>query len=262
MKDWIFFGHSHLAVLQRAWDSLSNKPDFSKHRAHFFIIDHKNIYEFFSIVDGIAEPSDKLIKQINAIIEGADDVEMMLSLAGNDHSIIGLAKTEHDYLVMGAGPDTAKQQNNQILSHDLLSAVFEERLVGVKQLIPQLMVCFQVKAYMLASPPPLIDEQRIKNHPGVFAEILEQFGVNRSQNRLSLWQIQNQVMQQYANDNLIEFISNPQEIFDDDGFLSENFSGNDPTHGNDEYGILVLKNLFALQSAQTKGMNITEKVND
>jgi len=257
MKDWIFFGHSHLAALQRAWLAMSQKTEFSGHRAHFFIIDHKNIYEYFSIKDGKAELSEALIKKINHILQNAPDSEMILSLAGNDHSIVGLANAEHEYRVVNFDSETAsdqvaqKKSAIQMLSHDLIKAVFEERLVGVKELIPQLIENFLVKPFLLESPPPLSNENRIKSYPGVFAEVLEQFGVNHSQNRLTLWQIQNQLMQQYADDNQIIFINNPEEIFDTVGFISEDFAGNDPTHGNDAYGVAVLNNLIALTAKES-----------
>ncbi len=259
--DWIFFGHSHLAALEGAWSSQFPNIQNRSNHGYFFTIEHNTFDDYFSVRENKVHLSEALILQFENIIRNSEQVCLVLSLAGNDHSIIGLAKAQHEYTIADGKfvtETTESQIPAQILSSALIQAVFEERLLGVAELLPQITNQFGCKIVLVESPPPLASEKRILEYPGVFAELLSQYGVSDSDTRKKFWQLQNKTMQKLAAFNQVEFILNPAEIFDSAGYLAEDFCGNDPTHGNQQYGIAVLENIIHTVES---GMGTPEKIN-
>lgn len=167
---------------------------------------------------------------------------LFLALYGNAHSGIGLPEknppiwttTRHGKPV----PETHKDRF-------LVPRSELEKAVG--QRLRLLRADFEtyrkanrgVPIFAIATPPPVGDAEHILKHPGNFKDLLEN-GVAPVSLRVEIYRMQIDHMREYALKTDIEFIPPPVEAMNPDGTLPDYFWNRDPSHGNVEYGKLVL----------------------
>lgn len=103
---------------------------------------------------------------------------------------------------------------------------------------------------LLPPPPPIACEKHIRAHPGRFGDLAKAYGISPASLRAQIWRMYCAVLQEAAQDANRQFINLPAALFDDDGCLAPQYWSDDPTHGNAQYGGVILDHVLA-QTYQT-----------
>jgi hypothetical protein len=93
---------------------------------------------------------------------------------------------------------------------------------------------------MVLPPPPIEAEDRIRAFPGRNETRFENAEIEDAAFRLELYRKQCEVTRRVADNFGIPVVELPESVLTDKGFLVPECWGNDPTHGNEEYGKRVL----------------------
>lgn len=105
------------------------------------------------------------------------------------------------------------------------------------------------KIILICPPPPIANMDFLRENPGIFDDKIKSNGFVPAEIRENLFEITQQVYASIALEKGVAFLPPPHQAFDN-GFLSKEFYGNDPTHGNIEYGRLVLKDIYEMAGEQ------------
>jgi hypothetical protein len=230
-KKVLVVGHSHVHALKMGWSTLSSE---SADDVSFF-----NIKELAQPIpdQGVPHGSwpsgggkyinpEDVTKNFSAM--AADAPALIFLVQGNEHHALGLVDTAIDISTVSA------ELRNRAA-----------RTVGVWLDLLWPNVTEHDHAIMILPPPPLESDDKILLRPGTFREAFIEHGIRKSSERLQLWHIQCEVMESEAQKRGIRLVPLPESIFSQSGFLAPEFSGNDPIHGNQVYGHLVLKHALA-----------------
>jgi hypothetical protein len=164
---------------------------------------------------------------------------VVLCVHGNEHNVIGIS---------GLGVPRARRQAaspEQLVR--LLSAKVRQ---GCTVWFDLLASVYSGRACVLPPPPPKA-EDAIRLHPGVFVDHLAKHEVAPADQRVELWRAQVQTLSDEARQRGFAMIDLPAQVSGADGLLASSFSADDPTHGNEAYGALVLERIAELAMAQT-----------
>ena len=92
-------------------------------------------------------------------------------------------------------------------------------------------------------PPPKGDNDFIQQyHESLFAnEGISTNGVSSPALRMKFWKLQTRVLEDVCKEMGVDLMMPPAASRDPDGFLIKNCYARDATHGNSDYGELILK---------------------
>jgi len=167
-----------------------------------------------------------------------------LCLGGNRHNALGIVENPTPFAVgaaeSGSAPEDATERH--FIPHHVMMDYFRAALP--KAMFEKVFNSFpNAKRYCLNVPPPVADWNHIQENPGKFGEWLH-LGPTPEQLRRQLYNIQSHVYEEIAAASGARFIDVPQEAVTEKGFLAREFWGNDPTHGNVDYGHLMLRKIL------------------
>lgn len=175
------------------------------------------------------------------LFSGLQPDRLVLAFGGTEHNIVGLIESEPAFDFIWPPFDDLDETRclvpasaiEELVSYRVQSGLRRAMLVRER---------FSCPAYALAPPPPFkaIDEKTML--PKAFVGLLEA-GIAPSALRRKLYALQCDVMQREYEALDITFIPAPRSAKDEDGFLLRNLWNRDPTHGNPNYGKLVLTHL-------------------
>lgn len=165
---------------------------------------------------------------------------------GNQYNTIGLIQHARPFDVMLTETAPMVEGALEVIPLNLFRQFFYDTLKGgygrlllkVKETTKAPMAC-------LAPPAPKEDGQLIKRKAETFfrnAGIAE-FGVSPAQLRLKLWTLQDEALARYCAENSMIHLGNPSPARDENGYLRREYYFNDGTHGNSQYGALVIEQL-------------------
>jgi len=221
-------GHSHVGCLQRA----------SAKRSDIKVVNVRPLQQEFRKADAIADAISKFNESFNA-------THICICLTGNQHNVLGIlehpqpfdvgredigASTDDDgrhFIPYQTMLDTLRKQTGN--SRALGRAIFDR--FGTAQRI------------VLAPPPPIGDWEHISKFPGVFAEKID-LGPAPAPVRSTLYRIFLQALAEMAEDLDASFIAPDERVTTEDGFLKPEFYSPDPTHGNGDYGRIMIDEVF------------------
>lgn len=216
----LFFGRSHLTCVEEAFAG----------RAGELGTDCKFFYFQEFAAGGGPRPvrrnrgrdtvEDHDLARIRSIIDGRQPGDTIcISIHGNEHfaaSVIDLG-----------------------LSTQAVEERVEERVTKLS--LPWLKFFSSVQApVLLIPPPPPLAEAHILAHPGKFQERLEGHAVSPAPVRIAAWKRQLELLRKHAREGGIELLELPEAVFTESGLLKSEFASDDPTHGNEKYGALLL----------------------
>jgi len=182
---------------------------------------------------------------VAAALDGFEPDAVCVSVGGNYHNILGIIENPVPFSVgLGDGGVVPKGSDDRqfipsSVMEDMFRNYFDDHLVG------ELYGAFpSAKRLYLNPPPPIPDFEHIRKNPGIFRDSLH-LGSAPNDLRLALYQFQSKVIADVARQNEAIFVEPEQSLLDEDGFLAEQFFSNDPTHGNVEYGQVMLDKLMS-----------------
>ncbi len=211
-------------------------------------LDSKVAFDFLQIRNFIIAPKDNSKKNSrfgrfdNELIaeqiqkKSKDKNLTVLCPNGNEHVIISLLKRDEE------------------MELPLLCNKLELRLEAYTKWLDMLIEHIESPVVILPPPPPIQSEKHILEHPSVFRERLEVHGVAPAGIRLQVWKSQQNFIRRICEEKDLALLKLPEKIFSPDGFLGDDFIGNDPSHGNDRYGEILLRALFDYAENAVKKM--------
>ncbi|NWK95770.1 hypothetical protein DM806_08790 [Sphingobium lactosutens] len=184
---------------------------------------------------------------------GFGDVQpnyIFLSLHGNFHNVISLIENPVPFSVGDTeqghvpGDDAI---DRVFIPEDMMRAFVEAELQATTFIhFPKLVAHFAAaKIFHLCAPPPSGDQAHIRNFPGVFKDQLH-LRVSPLPLRLKLYRIQCELFRQACDQHGISFVDVPDAALSDSGALKRDYWNDDPTHGNLQYGRLVIDQMKAI----------------
>jgi len=161
-------------------------------------------------------------------------------MGGNQHNRIGLFESPEPFDFYLDADDTVLP-GRRIVRHAEMRANIMEMTSRSFERTTELAGFYKVPTAHVASPPPVYDEAHLVE---TLAEKAAQLGLplkfTPPSIRMKLYRLQNRILQEWCDQNGIDFLPAPADGQTADGFLAPQFRRNDPTHGNARYGKLVL----------------------
>ena len=244
----IIIGDSHTSALKKAISSEIFVPEIETH-----IIPTRQVkYESLLANERPLEINKQLKEDISSLIQKKPKPHIFVFLSGNNHASMSICPspdpTQHfdfilpKYKYLGNIPDVAIVPYNQI------KEFFKRRMLknNIKPLIALRKEFPNIPMYSIISPPTIPSAEHIQKYMGRFKDRIENYGISPASFRLKFWLLQVEVLQEICQKHNIQFIPNPDNTQDNEGFLLEKFWSNDPTHANALYGKLVLEQIKSI----------------
>ena len=167
------------------------------------------------------------------------------SLGGNFHTIFGLIENPQPIAIASDnGAYSYSTEGRTLIPREMIKDHFRIRVMNLLQHLATIKAHFpDATIHHICSPPPIYDEEHILKYPGVFRPRLHQ-GITPAALRLTFYNLHCEVYQEHCAKLSVNFIAPPSEAIDENGFLGSNFVNTDPTHGNTQYGALVLNQIM------------------
>jgi hypothetical protein len=167
--------------------------------------------------------------------------KLILAFGGTEHNIIGLIEAEPKFDFLWPPFDDFDMERTLIPASAIEEMIGLRMRGGLKRAL-RAREMFDCPAYAIAPPPPFlaIDEKTIL--PKAFFALLEA-GVAPAPLRRKLYAVQCALMKALYEEHGITFIEAPRKACDKDGFLLRKFWSSDPTHGNRQYGRMLIQHL-------------------
>ena len=235
-KPVLVIGMSHIGAIAKAMTVTE--------RRYFKVINIKNSPEFYNW-------QQKTIHGAQFRIE--EPKLALLSIGGNFGSIVSLFENP---IPMAIG-DKIKtsipaDENRHFIPFDMFATFFRNRLTGTLDIIRQIAEALpDVPKYHLTPPPPIGDLEHIRKYPGLFQDQMH-MPLAPDDFRLKVYRLQCAIYDEYCENLGVGIIRPPEQAVDERGLLASDYWANDPTHGNEEYGRLVLGQIKEIENGLAK----------
>ncbi len=177
-----------------------------------------------------------------------DDV-VACFIGGNQFNAFGLVQHPRKFdFHSRERPDLAPLPGHEIVPYQALRDVFSSGLRGNDgKRICRITAASRARVYQVAPPPPKLNEARIlQRHETLFREKgLLEHGITPAQIRLKLWALQVSVLGELCREWGCSMLPAPEQAIDAQGFLKDEYAGDDATHGNESYGRLNIEQVMS-----------------
>jgi hypothetical protein len=219
----LIVGHSHMGALRRA-----NAAD--------------NTFDFISLMKAEGLPNF-----LKTPLDTTPYTAVVTTIRGSKHNVIGLVNHQKPFdFILPSDPDLPLRQGVEILPFAVVEAMFTHECIGTLAILKKLRKKIPGPLFTLDPPPPIPDASYIEQNASNFAEKVQQQGVAPAAFRYKLWKLQSQILQKFCQELGVIHLPVPAEALDAQGFLAQAYWHLDPTHGNPQYGALVLQQLRQL----------------
>jgi hypothetical protein len=242
-RNIVIVGDSHTEAIKIALRSLQS----------LLVNDIKiQVYRFSKVKDG-RQVGDLSEDRVFGIVSELAPTDLVVSaIGGNQHQVVSLIQHPIPYDLLSIRSDenaSIKRAEVNLIPYNTFFEYFWNGIVNGKdgKRLSALKDHSRSPIIHLAPPPPKKDSHYInKNHESHFSKsgILD-YGVSPSELRLNVWRLQIEVYKKYLLGSDIGLLLPPKKSMDCDGFLAEDYSARDATHGNNLYGELVIDQLLS-----------------
>lgn len=166
---------------------------------------------------------------------------------GNFHNILGLVESPIPFDFKLDETDEV-DESRSFIPLGLMTDHFKQNLRGTDAFYGSWKSIFpKAKFFHFLTPPPLEGGEKLFNRPSDFPGLKER-GPTKASVRMKLYRLQCRVIEEFCAARGIGIVRPPQAALTESGFLRPD-RATDPTHGNVEYGRLVLNQFFDLAKA-------------
>lgn len=225
---FLAIGHSHIVCIAQA---AATQRD-----ARVTVV---NLRELARQLDAgpFVSPSDLA----NALPEAGTVDALILLPGGNAHNILTLIEDEVPFWVATGRPPST--EGRQIIPRAVMKAHLMKAVLSQHEQCRAAIDCFpEARRYVLCPPPPVGDWDHVARHPGVFRETLER-GPAPAEVRLSVYAILRECIAEVAATLDAIYVDLYDQASGADGFLAAEYLNPDPTHGNTDYGKMILSRM-------------------
>jgi hypothetical protein len=230
----LVIGHSHLVALKDAALDLILPEDAD---LQFMLL---RLPEFWVSAPGRTDPERKSAASFVSGIDKAA-VSSRIARVGADVAALCTNGNEHTALGMIAS-DSVSRAAKLMRIRKMVADRLPAWLDFLMPLLPPRVLFF-------TSPPPLGEASFKGEHAEKFASRLGGKKLEDFSFRLTAWHCQRDMTRELCTQRGIEFIDQPREICDADGFRLLHFSAMDPFHGNVEYGQRMILRLLEVAAS-------------
>ena len=238
---YILAGHSHAMALGAkfgpadAVSSLDRLPGFS------------------ADVLALSGPFPPQEPHWDLLVQSAANSTVFLLWQGNQHLARFLFATGPPFdFFIATQPDRAVHPDAVIVPESAVRDVMRAGFDGLSPLLDRLNAVAGCNPVVVGTPPPKGDDDKLRRllvEPHFMREAerqglsVETAPLISATIRLKLWLVMQEVLYEIANRHGRPFVPVPEEAFDEQGFLKEEFWLPDVTHANLRYGDLMWKHL-------------------
>ena len=201
---------------------------------------------FHRTSDGIV-PNDALMLSLeqNGLYEEGTTV-LCSVVSGNDNHVLGLLQHEVPFdFVLPDEPDIALEPGADILSYDLVCAIYRARLDTWMPFVLSLKKLGK-RIIQLEMPPSIGDNARVSAQlDAFFRELPGNPEVAPKMLRYKLWRALSNILRAVCEEHGIEYIAVPENMIDN-GFLAEAGIYSDATHGSPAFSEARLRQVRSL----------------
>lgn len=229
----MFFGRSHLTCMDEAYVSRAagDLPDCRFFYLHDFAESRRQRPpDPMQSMEGSKVVNNYRLSRIEEIIAAGAPTMLCLSIHGNEHFTTSV-------LNLGLSPDDIRSRvEKKVKFFSFPWLEFFSKLHPRVILIP---------------PPPPVESAHILAHPDKMRGKVLERGVSPPELRLAAWKHQYECLRTRAAELGIDFFELPQVIRSDNGLLRPQFTSDDPSHGNEQLGALLLEGIVGKITART-----------
>ena len=240
------FGHSHMGAVQRAWmrrDRAKNAP----FEARFIRLNLEQFQPNFETVDRKRQTAKVLGRRIAHIIRTEAPDVVLCALMGNEASSISMLRHPQPFDFYWAPYGFEMEPGTIAVPFDVMKATLrdlaENNALALWRTIDEAAKGSQTPLVLLLPPPPIENEEHIHRFPGAFHQRVKQFGVSSALFRYKIWMLYCEVLKEVVTSAGTVIVEPPLEALDE-GYLGQSYWSEDPTHGNIDYGDLVIEKLL------------------
>lgn len=246
-----------VGVSHTSWTTWAQQPGFQpigplpgdgspvQLRAHLIIpgVDCRAVVQ---TVDG--RPTVAAAPAFIEIVSSLDPQGVLVSfLGGNEHSVLSLLNPAVPFDFVWPASSTAPLRDGH---QPVALAVVEAQLLSaIQQTLAQLTMIRArhpaLRIVHVAPPPPQANEDRMRDTPEVFGDLIARHGLMPLSIRLKYYGVYLDLFKRHLAPLRIDVLGPPPESLDEHGALRDGLTLG-CTHGNEAYGTLVLQQLRQL----------------
>ena len=281
----VAYGHSHLAAMMRAYKEREAEEPDPTIEAQFEWLGRKPLQPNFELIgfgklksarkegeeiyqamaDRLRGPGAEAVSKGEKVRALSEKLETFLrgSLAeqkpdaillicmGNEYNSLGMLRHPRPFDFTLPGSDLPLIEGAEVIPHGMMKDHLRETVDNNALLFWRFFndVAGDVPIYMVPPPPPIASEEHILSFPGAFADRAGEYGISPVSLRRKLWLLYCEVLRDGIAGTGTTFVDLPPVVFTD-GCLSRQFWQKDPTHGNLDYGLVVLDHVLDLAFEQ------------
>jgi len=230
----ILFGDSHSYAVQRAVENRKGKGRPVPLTAH----------RLLKTKNGKQHGDTKFEEFLDIVSELEPDDVVLSMIGGNQHAVFSTIQHPQRFDFFELGQLQVVEGGAEILPYRILADAFRAGIRnGDGKSLQALKNATSARVVHIIPPPPKGDNDFIQRyHESLFAnEGISANGVSSPALRMKFWRLQTRVLEDVCGEMGVEIMMPPAASRDSDGFLIKNCYARDATHGNPDYGELILK---------------------
>lgn len=247
----LIVGHSHLGCMQAAYSNMEN----SGLDACFIQLHHHKVEQSSASQRKNSEVlSSAVLHLAQEWLSAFDRVDarpvLVISPLGNEHNALGLVNhpVPFDY-VLPELPALPVSDSAKVVPYQAMRDVMVAHCSAMFKIAEELSKLPVAKRYWVEVPPPIGDEEYIRNHPHDFKETINRNGLSPAYFRYKAWWLYSRIIREWCENNGWGYISVPEIGKDEQGFLAQAaWPYWDSVHGNAWFGRVMLEQILSVTS--------------
>lgn len=196
--------------------------------------------------DRSKELNKTIARRIAFYVRRHKPAALVCCILGNEYNAVGLARHPRPFdFYFPSDPDLPTDTNAELITLSTFEEVARQRLEDFKFYLETFSRSVSLPIISVPPPPPVPDAEHIAAHPSMFASAIRNLGISPAYLRLKIWKVFVRAQEQICQDVGVRFHRLPAAVFDSSGCLAKQYWNADPTHGNVEYGKVILSDIIA-----------------
>lgn len=232
----LIFGDSHSHAIAQAVDSRGDPTIRVIRRAREEALDpRREIMSFENFLSEIARcrPQDLVVSV----------------LSGNFHLMVSTLEHARSFDMLDYGQDAADNKASEYIPRRAMESYFEQSIARKESDRLRLMkAATTARLAHLSSPPPKYDNDHIaRHHAKNLGSKKNDYGIASPDKRLRFFLLHQRIAEAHCDALGVDYLRPPPQAVNPKGFLRKKYWRSDASHGNRDYGALVVDQLVALR---------------
>lgn len=197
------------------------------------------------------DPEGNRAKAVESFLAHDLDPEyIFVTFGGSEHSVLGLVEPPIPFDFV-TPIDSSFDRSRTFIPYAVLYATLERRMANALANMVRIRRLYKRPTIQICSPPPFLEMDKGARLPSVFQDRLNAGDrLAPASIRRKLHYLHSQIVAFHSRQNGFVMIPPPPASMDKDGYLLRKYWNADPTHGNVDYGRLVISQIREYINAQ------------